>query len=238
MRPVITSFFLFVFINAFAQNTHNLKISHLTKDFYVYETYNIYRGNRIGANAMYLVTDEGVVLFDTPWDTTQFQPLLDSIAGRHGKKVILSFATHFHEDRTGGLEYYRTKGIKTYTTKYTDELSKQRGMKRAEHLMNQDTVFTVGQYSFQVYYPGPGHAPDNIVIWFKKEKVLYGGCLIKSVADSTLGNLGDASKERYAATVKRVKKKFKKPKYIITGHNDYTNTGSLEHTLKMARELK
>jgi metallo-beta-lactamase class B len=173
-------------------------------------------------------------MIDSPWDTTQYQPLLDSIRVKHNKKVVMNVATHFHEDRTGGLAYYKQQGIKTYTTKLTDELSKQRGMKRAEFLLSNDTTFTVGQYSFQTFYPGHGHAPDNIVIWFKKEKVLYGGCLIKSTDDSTLGNLGDANVKTYALTLMNVQKKCRKPAYIIPGHNSWRTTQSLEHTLKMA----
>ena len=215
-----------------------MKISHLTGDFYVFTTYNLYKGTRIPANGMYLVTNAGVVLFDSPWDTTQFQPLIDSVRNRHKRNIILCIATHFHEDRTGGLEYYRQKGVQTYTTRLTDELSTKRGMKRAEHLINEDTLFTIGQYSFQTYFPGHGHAPDNIVIWFEKEKILYGGCLIKSAEDRDLGNLGDASVKDYAATIKNVQAKCKKPRYIITGHNDWTNINSLEHTLKLAEELK
>ena len=91
------------------------------------------------------------------------------------------FQIIFTEDRTAGLEFYRSKGIKTYTTKQTDELSKLRNEKRAEFLMYKDSIFAVGQYKFQTYYGGQGHSPDNIVIWFdKKEKILYGGCLVKS----------------------------------------------------------
>lgn len=150
----------------------------------------------------------------------------------------MCLATHFHEDRTGGLEFYRSQGIKTYTTKKTDELSAKRGMRRAELLIENDTIFKVGEHSFQTYYPGEGHAPDNIVIWFAKERVLYGGCLIKSAADDNLGNLADANTLTYASTIKNVHQKCKRPKYIITGHNDWTNTNSLVHTLKMAEDLK
>ncbi|MEO8400079.1 MAG: BlaB/IND/MUS family subclass B1 metallo-beta-lactamase [Ignavibacteriaceae bacterium] len=228
--------FLLLIPNIFGQTSDSsLKVSHLTGDFYVFTTFNLYKGNRIPANGMYLVTTNGVVLFDTPWDTTQFQPLLDRIKAEHNKNVILCIATHFHEDRTGGLEYYKQQGIKTYTTKQTDELSKQRDMKRAQFLIDKDTVFTVGQYSFQTFYPGQGHTPDNIVIWFDKEKILYGGCLIKSVEDTSLGNLSDANVKDYAATIKNVRRKCKNPKYIIPGHNDWTSTKSLEHTLKMAQ---
>ncbi|MEP7256469.1 MAG: BlaB/IND/MUS family subclass B1 metallo-beta-lactamase [Ferruginibacter sp.] len=230
---------LFFLTNIFAQVTDsNLKIAHLTGDFYVFTTFNLYKGAPIPANGVYLLTNNGVVMFDTPWDTTQFQPLLDSIRIKHHKNVTLCIATHFHEDRTGGLEYYRQQGIKTYTTKKTDELSKSSGKKRAEFLIDKDTVFTVGQYSFQTYFPGHGHAPDNIVIWFEKEKILYGGCLIKSVEDDDLGNLGDASVNDYATTVKNVQKKCTRPKFVIPGHNSWSSTASLKHTLKMAQQLE
>ncbi len=215
-----------------------LKISHLTGDFYIYTTYNEYEGSQIPANGMYLVTKNGVVLFDTPWDTTQFQALLDSIQLKHKEMVVLCFATHWHSDKTAGLEYYRQQGIKTYTTVLTDELSKQNNKKRAEFLMAKDTVFNVGQYSFETYYPGEGHTADNIVIWFKKEKILYGGCLIKGVDDENLGYLGDANVTEYASTLKRVQKKCRKPKFIVIAHSDWKNIHSLKHSLAMAKELK
>lgn len=226
-------------LSAFAQTPERkLEIHHLTGDFYVYKTFSLYKGQRIPANGLYLVTSEGVVMVDSPWDTTQFQPLLDSIKHKHKKEVVLCIATHFHEDRTAGLEYYRKRGIKTYTTKQTDELSKVRGMSRAEFLIKDDTTFTVGQYKFNTFYPGPGHAPDNIVIWFEKEKMLYGGCLIKSTDDHTLGNLGDANIAKYAETVMHVQRKCVNPKFVIPGHNDWSSTRSLEHTLQMAQALR
>jgi metallo-beta-lactamase class B len=239
MRIFITTIICLVsFGTIYGQSGSSLKISYLTEDFYVFTTYNDYKGNRYPANGMYLLTSSGAVIFDCPWDTTQFQPLLDSIRIRHNKEVVLCISTHFHEDRTAGLEYYKRKGIKTYTTRQTDELSKKRGMKRAEFLIDNDTVFAVGQYSFQTFYPGQGHAPDNIVIWFEREKVLYGGCLIKSVEDKNLGNLADASTKEYARTVRNVQKKCKGPKQIIPGHNDWSSTESLRHTLKMAEGIE
>ena len=240
MRTIVAiTIFLFSLTNIFGQSTNsNLKISHLTGDFYIYTTFNSYKGNLVPANGMYVVTQNGVVMFDTPWDTTQFQPLLDSIKLKHNKNVILCIATHWHSDKTAGLEYYRQQGIKTYTTFLTDELSKKNNKKRAEFLMAKDTVFNVGQYSFETYYPGQGHTADNIVIWFKKEKILYGGCLIKGADDEDLGYLGDANVTEYASTLKKVQKKCRKPNFIIIAHSDWKNINSLRHSLMMAKELK
>lgn len=229
--------FFAILSNSFAQSKNSpLQISHLKGDFYVYKTFHDYKGTLISANAMYLVTDKGVVLFDAPWDKTQFQPLLDTIKARHNKEVVMCFATHSHEDRAGGLEFYREKGIKTYTIKLTDEILKKNNEKRAQFVIPNDTLFTVGKYTFDVYYPGKGHAPDNIVVWFNKEKILYGGCFIKSVEAKDLGYLGDADVKAWEQSIKKVQTKFKNPKYIVTGHDDWKDLNSLKHTLKLVQE--
>lgn len=220
-----------------AQHT-KLKITPLTTNFYIHTTYNNYEGNAIPAHGMYLVTKSGVIMFDTPWDTTQFQPLLDSINFKHQQKVTTVFATHWHSDRTEGLEYYKQKGIKTYTTTLTDELSKANNKKRAEFLMSKDTVFSFDDYSFEVYYPGEGHTKDNIVIWFEKEKILYGGCLIKGATATDLGYLGDANTTTYATTLKNVQQKCTNPKHIIVSHHNWTNINSLKNSIKLAKKLK
>lgn len=240
MRTIIlTAALIFSLTSVFGQTSETkLKISHLTGDFYIYTTYNTYEGSKIPANGMYLVTSNGVVLFDTPWDTTQFQPLLDSIQLKHKKNVTICIATHWHSDRTEGLKYYKNKGVKTYTTILTDELSKKNDKKRAEYLIEKDTVFNIERYAFETYYPGQGHTADNIVIWFEKEKILYGGCLIKGADAENLGYLGDANVNEYYTTLKKVEEKCSAPKYIIISHSDWNNLNSLKHSIKLAKKLK
>lgn len=229
--------FLATLFDSSAQSKNSsLHISHLSGGFYVYKTFHDYKGQLISANAMYLVTDAGVVLFDAPWDETQYEPLLDTIKQKHNKDVIMYFATHSHEDRAGGLNFYRQKGIKTYTIKATDQILKLENQKRAEFIIPNDTTFTVGQHTFEVYYPGKGHAPDNIVVWFDKDKLLYGGCFVKSAEAKDLGYLGDADVKEWEKSLQKVQAKFKNPIYIIPGHDDWRNTESLKHTLRMVRK--
>lgn len=238
MRKLI---YLYVFLvslfNVYGQSkTSALQISHLTGDFYVYKTFHKYNGKRISANAMYVITSKGVVLFDTPWDKTQFQPLLDSIKKKHNKKVVMCIATHSHEDRTGGFSYYKSKGIKTYTIKLTDEIAKKNKETRAEFRIPNDTTFKVGKHIFQIFYPGKGHAPDNIVVWFDQEKILYGGCLVKSVNATDLGYLGDANTNEWQKAILKLQVKFKNPRFVIPGHDDGTSVLSLQHTLRLLNE--
>lgn len=233
-----TILIFFLFVNTAFSQTENpkLKITHLIGDFYVFTTYKTFKDKPMSANGMYIVAENGVVMFDTPWDKTQYQPLLDSIKVKHNKDVIVCIATHSHEDRTGGIDYYKEKGIKTYTTKQTDKICKERDESRAEFLIEKDSVFKIGKYNFQTYYDGQGHTPDNIIIWFENEKILYGGCLVKSIEANDLGYLGDANVKEWEKTIKKVQNKFKKPKFIITGHQDWKSTNTLNHTLKLIKQ--
>jgi metallo-beta-lactamase class B len=240
MRTInLAILFIFFVSSTYGQATNSkLIISPLKGNFYIYTTYNTYEGGKVPANGMYIVTNKGVILFDTPWDTTQFQPLLDSIKLRHNKSVVLCIATHWHSDRTEGLDYYTKQGIKTYTTVLTDELSKKNDKKRAEFLIAKDTVFNFAPYSFETYYPGQGHTADNIVVWFNKEKILYGGCLIKGAEAEDLGYLGDGNVLEYKTTLKNVQKKYPNPTFIIVSHHNWANKNSLKHSIKMAKKLK
>ena len=231
--------FSFTLVASAQKKQQKLLITNLTGNFYIYTTYgDPGNGSLFPSNGMYLVTNKGVVLFDTPWDTTQFQPLLDSIKQKHNASVVMSISTHFHADRTAGIDYYKQKGIKTYTTKLTDELSKRKGEPRAEYLIFKDTTFHIGQFSFTTFYPGKGHSPDNIVIWFEKEKVLYGGCFIKSIETSNIGNLSDASVDEWIISLQKVMAKCKNPDFVIPGHQDWTNKTAVAHTLQIVKNYK
>ena len=239
IKTIVAILGWFVTVISIAQNTNNdLIISKLKGDYYVYTTYNIYKGTPMPANGMYLVTKQGVVLFDTPWDTTQFQPLLDSIQINHQQMVVMCIATHSHADRTGGLAFLKEKGVKTYTTKQTDSISKTTNSKRAAFLFEGDTIFNLGPYSFETYYAGHGHTVDNIVIWFEEDKVLYGGCQVKSAMATDLGYIDEANIEEWEKSIKKIKRKFREPLYIIPGHGDWSSNNSLDHTLKLLKEHK
>ena len=240
MKVIITVLVaLSTFLSTLAQpNSGRLEITPLTGDYYIFTTYRLLNGDPFPANGLYLVTNAGVVMSDTPWDTTQFQPLLDTIKVRHNASVVMCIATHSHDDRTGGLEFLKRKGVKTYTSRATDEISKAKGNKRAAFLFEQDKVFTVGNYSFQTFYGGPGHTKDNIVVWFEEDRILYGGCLVKSTEATDLGYTAEADLVAWPTTIRNIKKKCLRPRYVIPGHQDWKNNNALDHTLMLLDDRK
>ena len=222
----------------FGQESPALSISHLTGPLYVYTTHRILNGAPFPSNGLYLVTDKGAVIIDNPWDTTQLQPLLDSIWQKHHQKVVLTISTHFHSDRTAGIPFYRAKGIKTYSSALTRELCRLHQEPQAEFVFEKDTTFRVGQYSFQTYYGGEGHTRDNIVIWFGRDRVLYGGCLVKSTEADDLGYLADANVQAWPNTIRKLQMKFPDAAYIIPGHQGWASAQSLDYTLKLLQNKK
>lgn len=213
--------------------TPPLKIAHLSGNFYIYTTYKLLNGNPFPSNSMYVVTDSGVVLIDTPWNPEETNPLLDSIEKKHQKKIILCVVTHYHDDRTSGLDILKKKGIKTYASQKTNELAKANSEKTAAFQFTKDTTFKIGGLTFETFYPGEGHTKDNIVIWFPKEKILYGGCFVKSTEAPGLGNIADADLAKWPLSIKKVMKKYPDPAFIIPGHQGWQSRKALKHTLNL-----
>lgn len=235
IQYIAIAFFIFLSLQVSAQE--KLRIIPIAEDLYVYTTWELYGDKPYPSNSMYLVTSEGVILFDTPWDSTQYQPLLDSIQKKHNSKVIMCIATHYHDDRTGGFSYYRKKGIKTCSSKLTAQLCRENNKEEAEFRFTSDSsMYYFDEKPFLVYYPGEGHTKDNIVIWFDKQKVLYGGCLVKSTEAPDLGNIADANLSKYPVTIKRLMKMFPNRSIVIPGHLGWSDKGSLEHTLKLLEQ--
>lgn len=132
----------------------------------------------------------------------------------------------------------RAKGVRTYTSFLTHKISQETHERLAEFHFLHDTVFKVGGHTFETFYPGEGHAPDNIVVWLEKEKILHGGCFVKSSEATDLGNIKESNLRAWPVSLEKTKKKFPKPAYIIPGHQDWTGTKSIDHTLELLKKTK
>ena len=215
-----------------------ITITPLTGNFYLCQSFLLYGKALVSCNVLYAVTAQGVVLISTPPDEDQTRQLIDSIGRRHHKKIVLAIAPHFHKDGTGGFGVLQQQGIPTWSSLQTLQLCRERKEHPAQFYFVHDTSFTIGGETLQTYYPGEGHAKDNIVVWFGREKILFGGCFVKSTEADDLGYLGDANTAQWPASIVKVIHKFPSPRYIIPGHQGWSDLSSLQHTLDLLREDK
>lgn len=225
----------FIFLSAHAQTQPfpPEKIGQVSKNVYVYTTYGKAGGVMYPANALYVVTRVGIVLIDTPWDAWYHKKVLDELEKRHGKKVIMCIATHFHDDRTAALQFLQQRGVQTWSSELTRALCKKYGKPQAAHTFQRDTVFTVGGTRIETFYPGAGHTRDNIVVWLPGRKVLYGGCFLKSAEAKNLGNIEDADVKAWPASLQRTRARFPGAIYVIPGHDNWRMKGAIGHSLEL-----
>ncbi|MGK6340809.1 IND family subclass B1 metallo-beta-lactamase [Chryseobacterium sp. DT-3] len=205
----------------------------LSSKLYLYKTFGVFGGKEYSTNALYLITKKGVVLFDVPWQKTQYQSLMDTIKKRHNLPVIAVFATHSHADRAGDLSFYNNKGIKTYATAKTNELLKKEGKATSNNLIKVGKKYKIGGEEFIVDFLGEGHTADNVVVWFPKYNVLDGGCLIKSSAATDLGYTGEANVQQWPLTMKNLQAKYPSSAKVIPGHDEWKGNDHVKHTLEL-----
>jgi len=218
-----------------AKAQNGFEIRQISEHNFIYVTYQNIDSSPYPANGMFIITKPGIILLDSPWDTTQAELLIDSMERMYKAKVIACIATHFHADRTGSLDILKRRGIKTYSSHQTNDLCKMHGEPQAEFYFESDTTFTFGNFNVKTFYPGKGHSPDNIVIWLEEGKVLYGGCFIKSTESETLGNLGDADVPAWLVSIGNIKRSLPKPEIVISGHQSFSADLCLDYTLRLVK---
>jgi hypothetical protein len=76
------------------------------------------------------------------------------------------------------------------------------------------------------------------VIWFGQQKILYGGCLVKSTENKDLGYIADANLGAWAPAIRRVMAKYPKPSFVIPGHFDWTSNRAMGHTRKLLQKKR
>jgi len=185
------------------------------------------------ANGLVVHTTEGAVLIDTGWNPAQTRQLYRQVRRKLGQPVVLCIITHCHIDRMGGAAWLRRKGVRVISTRLTARRMEAVGYTSAEGILPSDSTFTLGGQTFETYFPGAGHAPDNIVVWLPQPRLLFGGCLIKSLEANALGNLSDANLEAWASSVRRVMVRFNEAQLVVPGHQAWGDSRSLQHTLDL-----
>ena len=133
--------------------------------------------------------------------------------------------THAHQDKMGGMDALHAAGIATYANALSNQLAPQEGMVAAQHSLTfaangwVEPATAPNFGPLKVFYPGPGHTSDNITVGIDGTDIAFGGCLIKDSKAKSLGNLGDADTEHYAASARAFGAAFPKASMIVMSHS-------------------
>lgn len=221
---------------AVQQIGEDIQLIRLTDNTFIHRSFKVFEGyGRIGSNGLIYLVDSTCVIFDTPVTTQTTVRLLDYLTKEQGYTVQALVVNHFHEDCTAGLDSVQARGILTYGSKKTVALCIAEGTTAPQKKFGRKKVLKLGGQQIVNYHPGPGHTVDNIVTYLPSEKVLFGGCLIKTMGAGR-GNTADADVSKWSDTVERVQKKFPDATHIVPGHGHAGGRDLLEFTVELFAE--
>ena len=191
---------------------------------------------RVGANGVLFISDGQGLLVDTPWNEAQTESLITWIEKNLNVQVITFVPGHWHEDCVGGLAWLHRHGVDSWANEMTVQETRSRNLPVPHHGFSGQQILPLGNREVLCFYPGPGHAMDNIVVWFPAGKTLFGGCLIKDLNSNNLGNTHDGDVPRYTATVQKVIDLFGSATRIVPGHGKPGRADLLQHTKELAEK--
>jgi glyoxylase-like metal-dependent hydrolase (beta-lactamase superfamily II) len=202
------------------------------------------------SNAGFVVTREGVVIFDTlasPPLAEKMLGLIRKVTPLPIKRVIVS---HYHADHFYGLQVFRNAGAEIWAHKNAQgqtgtEAAQLRLAQRKEILfpwvdehtrlvepdvyLEGDTDFKLGGLHFNIRYVGPAHSAEDLAMLVKEDGVLYAGDLIFK---GRVPFVGEADSKAWLASLDKLI--AMKPRALVPGHGAASTTPLKD--LKLTRE--
>nr|WP_063860592.1 subclass B1 metallo-beta-lactamase IMP-35 [Pseudomonas aeruginosa]AFO59566.1 metallo-beta-lactamase [Pseudomonas aeruginosa] len=231
MKKIFVLFvFLFCSITAAGESLPDIKIEKLDEDVYVHTSFEEDNGwGVITKHGLVVLVNTDAYIIDTPFTAKDTEKLVRWFVGR-GYKIKGSISSHFHSDSAGGIEWLNSQSIPTYASKLTNELLKKNGNAQAENSFSGVSYWLV-KHKIEVFYPGPGHTQDNVVVWLPEKKILFGGCFIKP---DGLGYLGDANLEAWPKSAETLMSKYGNAKLVVSSHSEIGGASLLKRTWEQA----
>lgn len=191
------------------------------------------------SNGLVVASGDEAVLIDAGWgeepvrETGLILAETEQVSGATVRRAVFS---HHHDDSVAGVAALREAGIPTHATSMTADLMDAGGWGRPDFLLRDGGVWTLGygDRQLEVFYAGPGHTVDNVVVYVPSARVLYTGCLVRPGASGSLGNTADADIEQWAESVARVRDRYRgRVDIVVPSHGPPGGPEFLDHTIEL-----
>lgn len=220
-------------------SSDSLIIEQLSPNTYLHTTFMVVKEyGKVSCNGMIIVRNGESVIVDIPADTKSSQLLIEWIYNNIAKKINAVVITHFHKDSSGGLQAFTEEKIHSYATNQTINLLKKKNVTHLPHEgFDEYKEIEVGDDIVIVKYFGEGHTADNIIGYYSRDQILFGGCLVKELEGSK-GNLEDANTNVWPSTIQKILSEYPEVTIVIPGHGNVGGKELLEYTMKLFSEEK
>lgn len=241
-KPVVIILALLLRYSVFPQVTperinisDNIALIKLSGNAYMHVSYADMPGfGRVASNGLIYINDNEAFLFDTPMTDSLTSDLVFWLRDSLNVKIAGFVPNHWHIDCMGGLKFLQDQGIESWANQMTIDIAKSGNLPVPEHGFKDSLQLQLGDRSIICCYPGAAHTLDNIVTWIPSEKILFAGCMVKSVNAPNLGNTADGDLDAYPKTIDRLLKMFPDAEIFIPGHGQPGGIELVLHTKDLA----
>lgn len=185
------------------------------------------------ANGLVVVGDTGVYVVDSAWNEKHGARLIETVERELGKPVKGLVVSHFHDDRIGGAAAFAKREIPIFASDRTLDLAPGLRALGTISFAERHDLSAGENLTLELRFPGAGHSRDNVVVAVPARGVLFGGCLIKAVEHTSLGNVADADLAAWPQTIRSLQHDYPKIQFVVPGHGEAGGPKLLDHTLEL-----
>lgn len=192
------------------------------------------------SNAGFVVTNSGVVVFDTLGTPVLAKKLVEAIAKITDQPIRRVIISHYHADHIYGIQVFKSLGAEIWAHQAGQEyLNSEEAQLRlqqrrqmlwpwvdentrlipADKWLAGDTNFEMGGLHFELRYVGPAHSMEDMAMYVKEDRVLYSGDLIFK---GRVPYVGNADSKLWLMALDKLT--AFKPKFLIPGHGGASDT--------------
>lgn len=190
------------------------------------------------SNAGFIVTRDGVLVFDALGTPDLAREMLAAIADVTRKPVRRVIVSHYHADHMYGLQVFKDVGAEIWAHRdgriyLASELAQLRLAERRDvlapwvdgqtRLVPADrwiefgsdglSAFRFGGQDFEMVQAGPAHSPEDLMLFARKSRVLFAGDVFLS---GRLPFVVDGNTRGWLATIERIKRAG--ARVVVPGH--------------------
>ncbi len=186
------------------------------------------------SNAGFVVTDDGVVVFDALGTPALGERLIGEIRKLTTQPIRYVVVSHYHADHYYGLQAFKALGAEIWAHRRGKEaleseaaqsrLAQRRAdlfpfvdeatrLTPADRWLDGNTEFRLGGLTFRVSYVGPAHAPDDLIMEVVEDRVTFAGDLLFR---GRVPFVGDADTAQWLQALDRLI--AAKPAVLVPGH--------------------
>lgn len=202
------------------------------------------------SNAGFVVTPEGVVVFDALGTPSLGRELLQAIRRVTDQPVRRVIVSHYHADHVYGLRPFKEAGAEVWAHRRGHDypqsaaaaarleerraslapwVNEATSVVPADRWLENDTSFRLGGLTFRVYAVGPAHTPEDLALLVEEENVLFIGDLMFA---GRIPFTGDADTGAWLEAIEKVI--GYRPTVLIGGHGEASR--SAEADLEFTQE--